>query len=76
MSERQFLDCKELACPMPIVKISRKMKSMSEGTQLEVEASDPAFRADIEAWTNRMGFALLEFDDGPVKRAVIEKSAA
>ena len=76
MSDREFLDCKNLACPMPIVKVSRAMKEMSDGSELEVEASDPAFRADIEAWANRMGFSLVEFDDGPVKRAVIRKDAA
>ena len=76
MSDREFLDCKNLPCPMPIVKVSRAMKEMSDGAELEVEASDPAFQADIEAWTNRMGFALVEFDDGEIKRAVIRKDAA
>ena len=74
MSDRAYLDCRDLNCPMPIVKISRAMKSMPKGAHLVVEASDPAFRADLEAWIDRMGFSLLEFEDGAVKRALIKKA--
>ncbi len=67
------LDCRQLRCPMPIVRISQAFKNMARGDRLRVEASDPAFRADLEAWLRRMGHRLLEFHDGPSQRAVIEK---
>jgi tRNA 2-thiouridine synthesizing protein A len=69
----KFLDCKQLNCPMPIVKISQAMKGMSAGETLEVEATDPAFEADLKAWTTQMGNELLEFSNGAVQRAVIKK---
>lgn len=71
----QQLDCKGLNCPMPIVKISKAIKKMDAGDRLEVEASDPAFQADLEAWSRKTGHPLVEFSDGDVKRAVIEKAA-
>lgn len=69
------LDCKGLNCPMPIVKISKAIKKMGAGERLEVEASDPAFQADVEAWSKKTGNPLVSFDDGEVKRAIIEKAA-
>ncbi len=67
------LDCKHLRCPMPIVRISQTVKAMAVGDTLRIEASDPAFRADLEAWTRRLGHLIVEFQAGAVQQAVIEK---
>lgn len=61
---------------MPIVKVSQVVKAMACGDRLLVEANDPAFQADLEAWVRRLGHRLVEFHDGPVQRAVIEKLEA
>ena len=72
---KQHLDCKHLNCPMPIVRISQAIKKLDNGDLLEVEASDPAFKADLEAWVEKMGHEILEFHDGEnVRRAVVRKS--
>ncbi|MFM7320957.1 MAG: sulfurtransferase TusA family protein [Armatimonadota bacterium] len=57
------LDCRGLACPMPIVRISRAFKELATGDTLTVRASDPSFRADAEAWARRMGQALESLID-------------
>ena len=68
------LDCKGLNCPMPIVKISRAMKELQLGTTLTVTASDPSFKADVEAWVRKMNQKLTSFaDTDGVQTAVIEK---
>mgnify|MGYP005855506049 CR=1 FL=1 len=67
------LDCKGLNCPMPIVRLSQAMRPLPPGSRLVVEADDPAFRADVEAWVRRFGHTLVRFDAGPVQRAIIEK---
>jgi tRNA 2-thiouridine synthesizing protein A len=69
----QTLDCTQLRCPIPIVRISQMVKEMAAGDRLQIQASDPAFKADLEAWLRRLGHRLVEFQDGPVQRAVIEK---
>jgi tRNA 2-thiouridine synthesizing protein A len=68
-----ILDCKNLRCPLPIVKISQAVKTMACGERLQVEANDPAFQADLAAWVKRLGHQLVEFQDGTVQRALIEK---
>jgi len=68
------LDCKGLNCPMPIVKISRAMKELQTGTTLTVTASDPSFKADVEAWVRKMNQKLTSFSDiDGIQTAVIEK---
>ena len=71
-----ILDCKGLQCPMPIVKISRMIKTLNSGDTLIVEATDPAFKPDLEAWSKKTGNSLLEFIDGDVRKAIIQKSKA
>ena len=70
----RYLDCTGLACPMPIVRISQTVKEMSCGQTLLVEAVDPAFRSDLEAWIRMMGHEILEFSEGSIQRARIRKS--
>jgi tRNA 2-thiouridine synthesizing protein A len=69
------LDCKGQSCPMPIVNISRAIKKMDLGQVLEVEATDPAFRADLEAWCNKLGHSLVSFVEGAPSRATVRKAA-
>ena len=67
------LDCKDMRCPMPIVRISQAIKTIPAGDRLVIEANDPAFKADLEAWTRRLGHVLVECHPGAVQRAVVEK---
>ncbi|MCS7084479.1 MAG: sulfurtransferase TusA family protein [Bacteroidia bacterium] len=67
------LDCKNLNCPMPIVKIAKAFKTLAIGDSLEVTASDPAFKADLEAWVRKTGQKLESFKDGPEKVALITR---
>ena len=71
--QEEYLDCKGLRCPMPIVRISQALKAVPVGTRLRIEATDPAFGADIQAWTGTLGHSLLELEDGAIKTAVVEK---
>jgi TusA-related sulfurtransferase len=74
LKQHEYLDCKELRCPLPIVKLSKAMKEMTAGQTIVVEASDPAFKSDVQAWVKTMGYELLEFKEDPVQTAVIRKS--
>jgi len=70
----KYLNCRQLKCPSPIVKISKALADMSSGQTLSVEADDPAFKSDVEAWVQIMGHELVEFSNGPVQQAVLRKS--
>ena len=55
----QVLDCKELACPLPVLKTARAIKELAPGQVLELLATDPGVEPDMQAWTSRTGNELL-----------------
>ena len=61
----KILDCKGLACPMPVVKISQQIGSVSVGEVIEVHTTDPGSLADFPAWAKTMGHAVLETKQEP-----------
>jgi tRNA 2-thiouridine synthesizing protein A len=68
------LDCRGMSCPMPIVRISRTFQGLAVDDTLTVQAKDPSFRADVEAWVRKLGQELQTFSeqDG-IQTAVIVK---
>lgn len=73
-SEENILDCKNMNCPMPIIKISQRIKTMNVGDTITVIATDPAFQPDVEAWVRKTENELVSFNDkGHEKIAVIKK---
>lgn len=55
----QTLDAKGLNCPLPILKTKKMIKGMSSGQVLEVLATDPGSVADMAAFCNQTGNALV-----------------
>lgn len=49
----EILDCVGLACPMPIFKTANKIKEMTSGQVLEVQADDDGIEKDMPAWCKR-----------------------
>lgn len=70
----QTLNCEGLNCPMPIVKIAKAIKTMDAGQTLEVTATDPAFQADLNAWSKKTKNPIIEFSTEDVLRALIQKA--
>ena len=59
MTSDETLDCFGLLCPMPIIKISEKIKELQLGQVLEVIATDEGIRTDLPAWCERTGHEFL-----------------
>lgn len=55
-----ILDVKGLTCPMPVLRTKKAIDGMGSGQILEVFATDPASKADIAAFLNRLGHELIE----------------
>lgn len=53
------LDCKGLACPMPIVRTKKAIEEIASGEVLEVVATDPGSVADVKSWASRTGHQFL-----------------
>ena len=59
MDRKETLDAKGLMCPMPIVKLAKKMKEMKVGEVLELIADDVGSKEDVPAWCKRTGNELV-----------------
>ena len=56
--DKEF-DASGLACPMPIVKTKKSLADMASGQVLRVIATDPGSVADMQAFAEQTGHALL-----------------
>ncbi len=53
------LDTQGMLCPKPVIETSKAIKQIGVGQVLEVLATDPASRPDLEAWSKMTGHKLL-----------------
>ena len=59
------LDCKGLACPMPIVRLSMEISKLKVGEVVEMLTTDPGSLADVPSWAKSTGNAVLENKQEP-----------
>ena len=58
------LDSTGLLCPLPVLKIRKKLKEMQKGDILRVIADDPAAIVDIPHYCHESGDKILRQDVG------------
>jgi tRNA 2-thiouridine synthesizing protein A len=69
-------DLKGLACPMPVVKVSKGIKDVAVGEVIEAISTDPGSLTDIPAWARTSGNEILKTDqDGNEIRFLIKRNA-
>ncbi len=59
------LDVRGLNCPVPVMRMKKKMQTMSSGQTLRVLASDPGSIPDFKAYVKSSGDTLLESKKTP-----------
>ena len=71
------LDTKGKLCPVPIIELSRFLKSQMEaGDVVRMEATDRACKTDVEAWCAKTGNKLIESSmEGDISVMFIEKTS-
>jgi tRNA 2-thiouridine synthesizing protein A len=55
----KVLDCKGLTCPLPVLKTKKAIGELKSGQVLEMIATDPGSKNDMEAWANRTGNPII-----------------
>ncbi|RKP54033.1 hypothetical protein D7Z26_11630 [Cohnella endophytica] len=76
-SANQVLDCKGLACPMPIVRTKKAMDGLKPGEVIEMQATDKGSLADIQGWAKNTGhYYLGTLHEGAVLRHFVRKASA
>lgn len=69
------LDCTGMACPLPVVKTAKEIKTIDVGQVLELLATDPGVEPDMNAWARRTKHELLKIDkDGEVFHVFIRRT--
>ena len=54
------LDCRGLLCPLPIIRLSKAVKTVDVGAVIEMLATDPGSVPDMEAFGKQTGHKILE----------------
>ena len=67
------IDLKGLKCPLPVVKVGKKVKEMSVGQILAAETTDPGAHADFPAWARSTGNEILKIDKGETSTFYFKK---
>jgi tRNA 2-thiouridine synthesizing protein A len=55
----QVLDCSGMSCPMPIIKTKKAVDALQLGQVLQMIATDPGSKSDMDAWTKKTGHELV-----------------
>ena len=70
------LDLSGLACPMPVVKVSKGIKEIEVGQVLEATTTDPGSLTDFPAWARTSGNEILKTNqDGDTIKFYIQRKA-
>ena len=71
----ESFDLTGLACPMPIVKVSKAMKALNSGDIIEALTSDPGALSDFPAWAKTSGNEIIDTQtEGKNTRFFIKKT--
>ncbi len=57
------VDSKGTMCPGPITDLFRAYRNSSIGDVIELQATDPAAKSDVQAWARRSGNEVLAMID-------------
>ena len=60
---KTVVDARGLLCPMPVVKTAKAMKELEAGQVLKLLSTDRGSVADIPAWAESTGNALIEWHE-------------
>ncbi|TFE23532.1 sulfurtransferase TusA family protein [Cohnella luojiensis] len=76
ITANQVLDCKGLACPMPIVRTKKAMDALKPGEVIEMQATDKGSLADIQGWAINTGHHYIgTLYEGEILKHFIRKAS-
>ena len=73
MTEPQIVDARGLKCPLPVLKMEKRLAALKPGTTLVVLATDRMARVDIPLFCKQRGHACAVTAEGDVLRFAILK---
>lgn len=71
-----ILDTSGLLCPLPLVKLSMKIKEVKEGEVIKVIATDKGLLKDVPAWCKDTGNECIEVKEEEGKYVALVRKRA
>jgi len=69
---RKLIDSRGSFCPGPITDLFKAYRTANVGDEIELWATDPAAKPDVQAWATRSGNQILEMvQDGDHLKIVV-----
>ena len=59
LEHQLVLDCQNLLCPMPIIKLNAAINQIGVGQTLQMLATDPGSQYDVQAWAKQRQHELV-----------------
>lgn len=69
------LDCRDLLCPMPVIKLAKHLGDVEVGQVIGVSTRDVAARTDVPAWCRMRAHEYVgeDLDDQCVPRHLVRR---
>ena len=67
------LDARGLKCPLPVLKLEKRLEELARGAPLTVLATDPIAKIDIPLYCTQHGHVCVTSGDGDALRFEIVK---
>jgi tRNA 2-thiouridine synthesizing protein A len=74
LAEAEIVDARGLKCPLPVLKLEKRLDQVTAGTHLTVLATDPIAKVDIPLFCVQKGHKCTAKLDGAVLRFSIVKA--
>ncbi|MGI3211336.1 sulfurtransferase TusA family protein [Roseovarius tibetensis] len=75
MTQHDTLDACGLLCPLPVLKLRKRLKSLNVGDMIALRADDPAAVVDVPHFCMESGNELVSTEDaGPARVYLIRKT--
>lgn len=70
----EILDARGLKCPLPVLKLEKRLESLASGASLSLLATDPIAKIDIPLYCRQQGHACTTSAEGETLRFEIVKA--
>ena len=74
-TDADVIDARGLKCPLPVLKLEKRLEHMVSGATVTVLATDPMARIDIPLYCRQNDHAMVQHEAEGVMRFAVTKGA-
>lgn len=74
-TDTDIIDCRGLKCPLPVLKMEKRLSQLAAGASFIVLATDPMAKIDIPLYCRQNGHSCTVSTEADVMRFAIVKAA-